>query len=431
MEPKVSTQHLNLKELTKQFSSHFPEHRSGARLIGREAEYPVVQADGSAGDVRPILEELTQLDTFEEIREESGMLVEIVGKEYRYSLEVGWGTIELISRPCATLNELEELHCTAMGRLLSVTQQHGLNVLGYGIQPKTPGSTELMSPKKRYGILHDVIGDTWLSFTTTASDQVHVDIDRSELVTTLNLGNMLHPVVVALFANSPIAGGEDTGFTSARDGFMGQIHSASCRHGMTSSPLASVEDWIRMTAQHIFLVRKEEGRYIPENQGSFIEYMQQKGGTFDDFLMHDHYIWNTARARTAHGTIELRAACQQPWSEHMSVAAFSLGLIESASSIEAWLKENMQDDAFSMLRTYGDRVLTQGLHTEEPFSGMLRGILERCQEGLHARGYGEERYIEPLLRRVEEKSNPAMQNSAAFTGDFSEFVRRNRIPTLR
>ena len=32
-------------------------------------------------------------------------------------------------------------------------------------------------------------------------------------------------------------------------------------------------------------------------------------------------------------TIELRTACQQPWEDHMVVAALSLGIVEGASEI--------------------------------------------------------------------------------------------------
>ena len=51
-------------------------------------------------------------------------------------------------------------------------------------------------------------------------------------------------------------------------------------------------------------------------------------GCFDAFLLHDHYIWHSARLRTAYATVELRPACQQPPHELMAAATLYLGLVE-------------------------------------------------------------------------------------------------------
>ena len=55
------------------------------------------------------------------------------------------------------------------------------------------------------------------------------------------------------------------------------------------------------------------------------------------FLAHEHYVWHSTRPRTKQGTVELRAACQQPWSEHMAATALQLGLVEAMPEIQASL----------------------------------------------------------------------------------------------
>ena len=57
------------------------------------------------------------------------------------------------------------------------------------------------------------------------------------------------------------------------------------------------------------------------------------GFDWESFTVHDHYIWNSARPRTEQRTVEMRPACQQPWEEHMVVAALSLGLVEASQEI--------------------------------------------------------------------------------------------------
>ena len=55
-----------------------------------------------------------------------------------------------------------------------------------------------MSPKQRYQSLYRAMGEEWLWYAVTASDQVQIDIGRDELVHMLNLGNLMTPVIIAL-----------------------------------------------------------------------------------------------------------------------------------------------------------------------------------------------------------------------------------------
>ena len=71
-------------------------------------------------------------------------------------------------------------------------------VLGFGIQPFTPKSMDILTPRKRYEAMNKVLGDPWLWFTVTASDQVHVDIAEPELLRVINVrGNFKARRVVA------------------------------------------------------------------------------------------------------------------------------------------------------------------------------------------------------------------------------------------
>src|SRR5690606_3396238 len=134
-----------------------------------------------------------------------------------YALEVGRGTLEINTRPCQHLLELQHVHQVALARLVEVANQLDWRVLGYGIHPLSPPSLGLLSPKQRYAALQKIMGNDWLWYTVTAADQLHVDVARPELVRLLNFGLMMAPVVVALCGNSPIYAGQESGFCSARE----------------------------------------------------------------------------------------------------------------------------------------------------------------------------------------------------------------------
>lgn len=400
--------------------------RGALRKIGREAEYPVVTASGDAADVRALWPVLLDGGGFQPVREESlregSMIVGLRGEDVDFSLEVGWGTVELISRPCEDLHELAEVQEAGMKRLLEAAASLDFHVLGYGIQPKTPASVHLMSPKDRYAILHQAIGETWLWFTSTASDQLHVDVSLGELVPMLNFANLMTPVSIALCANSPIYAGADGGFCSCREGHMKEIFAQSHRHGMLAAPITSLQDWVDLTARQLFLVQRK-GKEYTLMQGSFADYMRREGADFESFLVHDHYIWNSARARTAHGTIELRSPCQQPWGAHMAAVALGLGLMEAAEELNPWLETQLGEELWPVMRSYHQAVIAEGLAAQEPFEGFLQGVLERCSDALGARSKGEEAFLKPLWERLAARKNPAQVAREVFrTGGMESLV---------
>ena len=69
---------------------------------------------------------------------------------------------------------LEALFRAGLARLVQAAGQLGWRVLGYGVQPLTRAARAVLSPKQRYAALADVMGDDWVWYTVTASDQLHV-----------------------------------------------------------------------------------------------------------------------------------------------------------------------------------------------------------------------------------------------------------------
>src|SRR5690606_30544756 len=136
---------------------------------------------------------------------------------------------------------------------------HGYQVLGYGIQPVTPPTLRLMSPKQRYQSLYRAMGDEWLWYAVTASDQLQVDIARPELVHMLNFGNLVTPVIIALCANSPVYAGSLSPYCSAREGRMAAIHASEHRHGMPARPYTSLADYVATAAQSVHLILQSDG----------------------------------------------------------------------------------------------------------------------------------------------------------------------------
>jgi len=414
----MTTLDLAVETLAAQFTAAFPEEIAPLRTVGREAEYPVVTASGTAADVRYLWEPLLKGGDLKPHYDSTtpNLTVGLAGEDYHYELEVGVGTVELVTRPCADLWAVERIMKVAMSRLVRAAATQGWRVLAYGIQPVSPPSLPLMAPKQRYQSLYRAMGAEWLWYTVTASDQCHVALRRGEIVPMLNFGNMMAPVIIALCANSPVFASQVSPFCSAREGQHALIDAHEYRHGMPARPYTSMVDFVRRVVAATYLIRHEDNLVIP-NSRPFTDYLAEHGPDFAAFLFHEHYIWNSARLRSTYGTLEIRPACQQPWPQHMAAMALSVGLIEAAQPIRQYVLTALGDDYWTLLRTYHQRTIAQGLNAPQPAPNFLATILKLAEEGLRQRGLGEEQLLTPLWHRLERRQNPAQRARQIFQTD--------------
>ena len=88
--------------LAERFAAGFAVERPALRTVGREAEFPVVDADGESVDVRRLWQTLLanpQLEPEYGPGPQRNFITGLKGPDYSYALEVGLGTIEVTTRP--------------------------------------------------------------------------------------------------------------------------------------------------------------------------------------------------------------------------------------------------------------------------------------------------------------------------------------------
>ena len=404
---------LDVTAYLERFRSGFSSQAIPVRKIGREAEFPVVDADGNAFDISLLWRDLMGPGLRPEYGP-SGVQVGLNGPRYSYASEVGKGTIEVITGPRPDLLHLARDHEQALHRLVTVAAEHGARILGVGVQPKTPASFDLMTPKARYGVMLEALGDSWLTFTATASDQTHVDIAGPEIVPTTNLCNLLSPLIIALCANSGVVGGQDAGVCSWREHAMGTIQPEHGRHGMPVDPASTLAHHLEMLCELPHLMDRVDGEAFLGDGKPFSSFMRTLEGerSWKAFLVHEHYVWHSARPRHRQGTVEIRCACQQPWQEHMSAAALALGIVAGAAEIAGFVQFKLGPEAWHIMRTWHAQVIRLGLAAPEPVDGLIEGVLERAKGALRGRGRQEAALLDPLFRRLKRGENPAQRTRA-------------------
>jgi gamma-glutamylcysteine synthetase len=402
-----------VEDLAAQLERRFPPRAGALRRVGREAEFPVVWPDGRAGEVARLWDGLCA-DGPARVRyadpDRQALIERVDVGDVGYEVEVGRATVEVVLPPVDDLHALARLSASAVGRLVRVAAGERLRILGYGIQPRARPRPGLITPKRRYVAFYRSVGRPWLPFTTTASDQVHVDVGRDEVVGVVNVMNLLSGAIIALTANSSVYAGRVGRFCSGREGLLRALGN---RHGMTPRPFADLEDYVRFVCRQPCAVLRRGHRYLPYGR-PLGAYLQARGPDLDAFLWHEHYLWYSARPRAQHGTVEVRPACQQPPEEPLAAAALALALVEGWREAEALVAEAVGSDAWPAMAAYRRAAVRHGVRAAEPAPGFLARLLDVAERALRRRGRGEERFLDGLRRRVEARWLPADGATAAF-----------------
>ncbi|HEY6102142.1 MAG TPA: glutamate-cysteine ligase family protein [bacterium] len=391
--------------LAEKYAARFRKTLRPLRMVGREAEFPLVYPDGRAGDVLRLWEPLLARGRFVPRYDDpkaKTLIVALIGDDGTVEVEVGRGTVELVLGPYEDLWQLAEGSRRLLGQVVDAAGESGMRVLGLGIHPRSRPSRDLMTPKRRYPYLARAVGPAWWQFTTTAADQVHVDITRGEIVDAVNILNLLSAPLIALTANSSVYAGRAGRYLSGRERLLGKIGEG--RAGMPTRPFHSVDEFVRYICRYPCYVLRDRGGFRYYNR-PFEGYVRRHGPELPAYLWHEHYTWNSARPRAHNSTIEIRPACQQPHDAPLVVAALALGWVEALGELRVFLDETLKEPWASM-RRYRRAAIVQGLRAVEPVPGFVAQTLRIAEGGLRRRGRGEEGFLRPLWERVTKRLTP-------------------------
>lgn len=296
---------LSLNDLTQLFYKGCKTEK----LLGLEYErLPVnkytntaVSYYGESG-VCQILKEYAKLDNWDYILDDN----EIIGLKKLHdtiTLEPG-AQVELSIEPSISVSglksKIDEINLT----LKDIFDKFDAKLLNYGIYPKTTYKNIKLIPKKRYkymanylwGILSDVM------MRETAGIQVGIDFKSEEdAIKKFNLANKLSPFVTAMYANSNIRGGVDTGYKSFRA--LAWLNTDNERCGFaTKLKDMTFEDYVKtlLEVPMIFIVRGD--KYINiDGKINFKQFIQNGYEGFDaeidDFKLHANLFFPEIRLR--------------------------------------------------------------------------------------------------------------------------------------
>ncbi|WP_020116957.1 ergothioneine biosynthesis glutamate--cysteine ligase EgtA [Streptomyces canus] len=228
------------------------------------------------------------------------------------------GQLELSSQPADSLMECIGTVSADLAAVRAALAEQGLGLVGLGHDPWHPPRRYLREP--RYDAMEACLDRTGPAgramMCTSASVQVCVDAGHEEpgplgLGRRWWLAHQLGPVLVAAFANSPLAGSEPTGWLSTR-----QLRWTEIGKGRAGGPDLGTDPrgaWARHVLDApVMCIRRDSGPWdVPEGL-SFREWARSgtpRQPTREDLDYHVSTLFPPVRPR---GHLELRMIDAQP-----------------------------------------------------------------------------------------------------------------------
>lgn len=306
--------------------------------------------------------------------------------------------VELSIKPENTIFELKEKIDNLDKLMKPILDRFGITLLNYGVSPLSTNKNINLIPKRRYhimakylwGILSDVM------MRETAGIQCCIDFSSEEdAVEKFKIANKLTPFMTAMFANSPIRGGVETGYKSFRAlswlntdndrcGFVGQIDDFS------------FEEYVDYLLETPMIFVNRAGDTIPLNgKINFKEFMESEDAQIEDFELHANLYFPEVRLRNF---LEIRNHDCVGKGLQYSVPAIYKGILYNKTAmaeVEELLK-NFDYLDFSELRY---NVPKSALNTKIGkyfVKDYAKEILYIAEKSLLEMNTGEEKFLEPI-----------------------------------
>ena len=329
------------------------------------------------------------------------------------TLEPG-SQVEISAKPENTIFDLKNKIENINSALKPLLDLYGITLLNYGISPLSTYKSINLIPKKRYrtmakylwGILSDVM------MRETAGIQCCIDFSSEEdAMRKFKLANKLAPFMTAMFANSPIRGGVDTGYKSFRALSWLNTDNDRCGFAGKISEEFSFDDYIDCVLKTpMIFIQRDNSPYEINGDITFDEFMQNGWGeqtpTIEDYELQANLYFPEVRMRNF---IELRNTDCVGGNLKYAIPAIYKGIMYGNSAMTKCeeLLKHLQYKDFSELRY---NVPKHALDTKIKNATILdyaKEIITIADESLKESGTGEEIFLDAIKEYTYNNICPA------------------------
>lgn len=356
--------------------------------------------EGQPASIRALLDGLSARHGWKPYLE-AGRPIALLRDQASVSLEPA-GQFELSGAPLQTVAEMKAELEQNLREIRDVGEPLGIRLAHVGLDPLTKLSDVPHMPKGRYAVMRDImprVGTLGLHMMhLTCTVQTNLDFSSAaECAEMLRLGHLLSPALIALFANSPMLEGKDTGYATFRAHLWTDVDTQRCdvsRFAFRQD--AGIEDYVQW-ALDVPLYFLD----LPQPDGShgyrrlaqpltFRQFFHQgvdgRRPTLDDWELHASTLFPDVRLKRY---IELRQADIVPPEALPALPALTKGLFYDPQTRRKAL-DLLKDGDESI-----DRAALRDLACKDALAGQGHGfhlrelcghVLELATEGLERLG---------------------------------------------
>lgn len=370
----------------------------------------VVPYGGDFG-ICELLRKIAQIDNWDYILDGT----EVIGLKKLHNtitLEPGC-QFELSMEPQNTVGELKKNMEEIDSVIKPVLEEFEIKLLNKGVSPKTTYRNIKLIPKKRYhvmanylwGILSDVM------MRETAGIQVGIDYrSEDDAMRKFRLANLMMPFMTAMYANSNIRGGVNTGYKSFRALAWLNTDNERCGFATKFSNNMTFRDYVQLLLDTPMIFINRENVPVNINGSMTFKQYMDKGfegfiPTMEDWKLHCNLYFPEVRLRNF---LEIRNHDCVGGGLEYSVPAFYRGIMYSKSALES-AERILNRFTINEIKELRYQVAKSAIHSKigkTPIIGVCRELTNISCNALAEEGLGEEKFLEPLLELLKKGKCP-------------------------
>lgn len=432
----TSEEQVNVKGIISKFKKgckHAGEEKIGIeleRLPISDNNFKMIDYAQENG-IYDLLRAFAKLDQWEYITDDYNIIGLKKGND-RITLEPGC-QFELSLDPDKNISNIKTKIDSFNKKITPILRKYEINLLEYGISPVSTYKHINLIPKKRYKIMADylwgILSDVMMR--ETAGIQACYDFTSEEdAIRKLRIANIISPFMTAMFANSPIRGGVDTGYKTFRG--LSWLNTDNDRCAFMSKKLFDkksdygFKDYVEgvMKTPMIFIIRNDKPVEIL-GKINFEEFIAQgfEGytATIEDFNLHANLYFPEVRLRNF---IEIRNHDCTNHGMQYSILAIYKGLLYNKKGLED-VEKLMSQFTYNNLMEFRYNVPRNALKTKiSKYSAkdIAKEILSISQTALKENDEGEEKFLDPIMELTPYGLSPADVILSNWNGNWNKDV---------
>ena len=379
-----------------------PVHKSTGEVVSYYGEYGMCE----------LLREFAREDNWDYILDD----VNIIGLKKLHdtiTLEPGC-QFELSVEPQELIKDLKAKIEKIDSAIKPILEKFEIELINKGVSPKTTYRNIDLLPKRRYAIMANymwgILSDVMMR--ETAGIQVGIDYkSESDAIKKFNLANMMMPFVTAMYSNSKIRGGVNTGYKSFRALAWLNTDNERCGFATRFTDGMCFRDYVnRLLDTPMIFINRENQTLSLNGRLTFKQFMEKGYEGFEanieDWKLHSNLYFPDVRLRNF---IEIRNHDCVGGGLEYSIPALYKGIMYNSDAISE-VEKMLSKYFYNELNELRYNVARFGIHSKirgVKVRDICKALVEISYNSLKNQSDNEENFLEPIIELLNKNKMPA------------------------